>query len=455
MSRMKTFPVPGRLAIALLASMVPGLVCAQEETADDPPVEQVSRAGEATELDRISVTGSRIARANVEGPAPVVVITADDIQRQGFTTVWESLGTLNQFTGDAQNETDVTGQSPNGQFINLRGLGPGYQLILLNGRRIAEYPQPYGGQSSAVSTGSIPAAAVERIEVMSGGASAIYGSDAVAGVINIITRTDYEGDTFRLRAGTTSRGGGDTGMFQWTGGRTGDRWNLLYALERLDREDIVAHQRDLDYWAAPQYRVDNPRPTTSISGVGYWATADTGTYYWLGADGNLSTSYEAMLHACNQASPGFVPFWTVAQADAGGPADRCGNYSYYDARTLQNAYGKTSGYLSGTFDFTDSLQGYAQILFNKSKDKSSSQTHYFMGGDVFVHHSQSRDEVMSGTMAVNPHDAGQNYIEFDETAWNLNFGLQGTAFNGRFDWDASVAMSRFEINTARPRFLLG
>lgn len=459
MSSSKTFPLRSRLTTAVLAGLlVPGWALAQtaDASADEETTEtSVARAGEATELDRISVTGSRIARANVEGPAPVVVITTEDIQRQGFTTVWESLGTLNQFTGNAQNETDVTGQSPNGQFINLRGLGPGYQLILLNGRRMAEYPQPYGGQSSAVSTGSIPAAAVERIEVMSGGASAIYGSDAVAGVINIITRTDYDGDTFRLRGGTTTRGGGDTGMFQWVGGRTGDRWNLLYALERLDREDIVAHQRGLDYWAAPQYRVDNPRPTTSISGVGYWATADTATYYWLGADGNLSTSYEAMLHACNRASEGFVPFWTVAQSDAGGLANRCGNYSYYDARTLQNSYGKTSGYLSGSFDFTDSLQGYAQVLFNKSKDKSSSQTHYFMGGDVFVHHSQSRGEAMSGTMAVNPNDAGQNYIDFDETAWNLNFGLQGTAFNGRFDWDASVAMSRFEIKTARPRFLLG
>ena len=100
---------------------------------------------ETKQLDKVTVTGSRIARATTEGPAPVVVITAEEIQKQGFTTVWESLGTLNQFTGNAQNETDVTGQSPNGQFINLRGLGPGYQLILLNGRRMAEYPQRYGG----------------------------------------------------------------------------------------------------------------------------------------------------------------------------------------------------------------------------------------------------------------------------------------------------------------------
>jgi iron complex outermembrane recepter protein len=439
----------GSALSAAVAMALAGNASAQDQEPQAP--QQTQEASTSSTLDRVTVTGSRIARANVEGPAPVVVITSEEIERQGFTTVWESLGTLNQFTGNAQNETDVTGQSPNGQFVNLRGLGPGYQLILLNGRRLAEYPQPYGGQSSAVSTGSIPAAAVERIEVMSGGASAIYGSDAVAGVINIITKTNYEGDTVRLRGGTTTQGGGDTGLFQWVGGRSGDRWNLLYAFERLDREDIVAHQRDLTYWAAPQYRGDNPRPTASISGVGYWATAATSTYYWLGADGELSTSYEAMLHACNRTNPDFVPFHSATSVAV---PNRCGNYNYYDARTLQNGYGKTSGYLSGTFDFTDTMQGYAQVLVNKSRDKSSSQTHYFMGSDVFTHYSQSMGRGMSGTRAVSPHEAGQNYITFDETAWNLNFGLQGTAFNDRFDWDASVAMSRFEIKTARPRFLL-
>src|SRR5690606_29178368 len=120
----------------------------------------------------------------------------------------------------------------------------------------------------------IPAAAVERIEVMSGGASAIYGSDAVAGVINIITKTNYEGDTVRLRGGTTTQGGGDTGMLQYVGGRSGDRWNLLWSFEQLAREGITAVQRGLTYWADPRF--DTPagaKPTWPLTGVGYWATA--------------------------------------------------------------------------------------------------------------------------------------------------------------------------------------
>ena len=104
-------------------------------------------------------------------------------------------------------------------------MGPGYTLVLINGRRMADYPLSYRGSSNAVSTSSIPAGAVERIEVLSGGASAIYGSDAVAGVVNIITKEHYEGDQIRLKAGTTQQGGGDNVTFQWTGGRSGEKWS--------------------------------------------------------------------------------------------------------------------------------------------------------------------------------------------------------------------------------------
>ncbi|MFC7520643.1 TonB-dependent receptor plug domain-containing protein [Xanthomonas populi] len=120
---------PSRIALALLAGLaLPPLAAAQETSSA------------TRDLDTVTVTGSRIARAQVEGPAPVTVITAEDIRKQGFSTVWESLGTLTQFSGSAFNESDQTGSSPNGQYLNLRGLGPGYQLILLNGKRMADYP---------------------------------------------------------------------------------------------------------------------------------------------------------------------------------------------------------------------------------------------------------------------------------------------------------------------------
>src|SRR3546814_626173 len=168
---------------------------------------------------------------------------AEDLEQPGFSTVYDALNTLTQFTGSIQNELTQNGFTPNASFLNLRGLGPGYQLILINGRRAADYPLPYNSQSNAVNLNAIPAAAIERIEILSGGASAIYGSDAVAGVVNIIMKSNYEGDLITLRGGTTTRGGGDTGRAQWVGGKAGSNWSLTYAFEYLAREEIYASQR--------------------------------------------------------------------------------------------------------------------------------------------------------------------------------------------------------------------
>src|SRR3546814_5440205 len=117
-----------------------------------------------------------------------------DLEREGHVTVFDALETLTQNSTDVQGEMFAGGFTPNASGINLRGIGPGYTLFLLNGRRMAEYPQPYNSQSNFVNVAAIPSAMVERIEILSGGASAIYGSDAVAGVVNVVLRENIEGD---------------------------------------------------------------------------------------------------------------------------------------------------------------------------------------------------------------------------------------------------------------------
>lgn len=232
------------LASAILATLAFGIspaVLAQDAQEEDAS----TTAQPATTLDKVTVTGSRIKRVDIEGPTPVTVVTAEDIQAQGFNTVYEALNTLTQNDiGRLQNELTAGSFTQGAQFVSLRGLSPSYQLVLINGRRVADYPHPYNGQSNAINVGSIPAAAVERIEVLTGGASAIYGSDAVAGVINIILKTNYEGDLVTLRGGTTTEGGGDSGRVQWVGGKTGERWGVNYAFEYLHRDTIWASQRD-------------------------------------------------------------------------------------------------------------------------------------------------------------------------------------------------------------------
>src|SRR5690606_4677089 len=114
-----------------------------------PPQPQPEPEPPVSELDTVQVTGSRIARVQVEGPAPITVITAEDIQAGGFTSVPDVMQSLTQNGGQTQSQQSAGGAdfSPGAQQVDLRALGPNHTLVLVNGRRIADFPLPFGGRS--------------------------------------------------------------------------------------------------------------------------------------------------------------------------------------------------------------------------------------------------------------------------------------------------------------------
>ncbi|MDA4141241.1 TonB-dependent receptor, partial [Xanthomonas hortorum pv. vitians] len=219
-----------RLALSISLSLALS-TAAQSATAQQSEPDQ-PRA--TSTLDAVSVTGSRIKRAQVEGAQPVVTISAQQIQQEGFATVYDVLNSMNQ-QGSVEADTQWGSHTPNASPINLRDLGPGRTLLLVNGHRVADYPLPYGGESNFSNYSNIPSAAVERIEILTGGASAIYGSDAVAGVVNVILKRDYQGDQVRLRGGTATEGGRDSEA-------------RLYApLSSSEYDDLVAKSHNSAY----------------------------------------------------------------------------------------------------------------------------------------------------------------------------------------------------------------
>ncbi|AAW77540.1 Outer membrane cobalamin receptor protein [Xanthomonas oryzae pv. oryzae KACC 10331] len=229
-------------------------------------------AQQTTDLGEVVVTGSRIKRAQVEGAQPVVTISAQQIQQEGFATVYGVLNSMNQ-QGSVEADTQWGSHTPNAWPINLRDLGPGRTLQLVNGHRVAHYPLPYGGESNFSNYSNIPSAAVERMDMLTGGSSAIYGSDAVAGVINVILKCDYQGDHVRLRGGTATEGGRDSFDVSWAGGRTGENWSLTYALQATKRDSLSGRDRprmddahDMSYsnWTG-QNRLYGFNPFTGMS----------------------------------------------------------------------------------------------------------------------------------------------------------------------------------------------
>lgn len=195
---------------------------------------------------RVAVTGSRIRDGAM--PSPIITIDAGQIAEEGFTDLGEVIRSIPQSFAGGQNPGvlmgNVTGgglQNQNvtgGSGLNLRGLGPDASLTLLNGRRMS-----YGGFVQAVDISAIPVEAVERIEIIADGASAIYGSDAVGGVGNVILRHDFEGVALGARYGAASDGGLMTREYSGTVGATWESGSLIATYKDASTDPIYARQR--------------------------------------------------------------------------------------------------------------------------------------------------------------------------------------------------------------------
>ncbi|KKO45631.1 hypothetical protein WG68_09625 [Arsukibacterium ikkense] len=216
------------LAIALLCS-ASGAVALEE-----------TQQGSATTVERIAITGSRLKQVDMEGASPVTVIDAQSIIAAGFNNVGDALRASNfnsfgSWGGGANNSW--ASQST----VSMKGSGSERTLVLLDGQRMAKSPVMDGGSANL---NTLPMAAVERIEVLSDGASAIYGTDAMAGVINIILKKDYNGSQLNVRRETTSRsGGGDSYDFSMTTGFSDNNSNFIMTWEHKQRDAINMRSR--------------------------------------------------------------------------------------------------------------------------------------------------------------------------------------------------------------------
>lgn len=441
-------PLRRPLVLALAAVLAgPAIALAQSNNTSESSNEQQS--AEQT-LDRVTVVGSRIKRSEVEGPAPVTVISRVDIDREGFQTVGDMLQTLSQntassFTGDL----GVTGFTPNAQVVNLRNLGPGYTLTLINGRRPAQYPQPYNRDNNVVNVASIPTAMVERIEVLTGGASAIYGSDAIAGVVNIVLREQYEGSMVRLTTGTTADGGGDNVSLEYVGGKTSDRWSTIWGYQYSSREPVFATQRDF---------LSNLRngPHGAIANPGLSLIAIRGQ-----ASANGPANHNA--YYPGQAACDALGFTTVTTAARG---QYCGSYDTNATRSISNKRDMHAVYSYSTFDVSDTTQLWAAANYYTSEAISSSGTEFWgtsgdrfnqtsSGGTSAFYYDSNLGDILQLQRVFTAAELGGNEAAstmYDEYTYDIALGIRGS-FNDRFDWEASASYGFYDYEADRPRLL--
>ncbi len=395
----------------------------------------VAQAQEAAAPAAVVITGSRIPRASLEGPSAVTVITGEDITKQGFKNVFDALTNQSQNSGFVQGADYGNTFTPSANAISLRGLGPNHTLVLLNGRRLADFPIAYEGTVNFTNLANIPSSVVERIEILSGGASAVYGSDAIAGVVNIVLKKQANGYDINLKAGTTTRGGGGDKRLQFTGGQSFDKLNTLFSVELLERDPLWSADRD---FMASKTGV---APTSVLARK----NVSTGKYIDLGDTcssvgdlfGGSTVKYTAKAGSyC--ASPKVGPtYWTVQTRNSS-----------------QNLFG------SANYELSDSTTLFAEALYGNNRSSNNTRgpswTSRSATDSYFWNQNTSRYEAWS--RYISPEEMGgvERYNRrWDDQAASLSLGVRGQIPNTSWNYEAGYTASQYKSQNHTQRALAG
>lgn len=366
---------------------------------------------QAQTTERIEVTGSRIKRAEAEGALPVTVISREQLESSGAVTVAEFIRN-STFTsvGSFRPQSGSSAQAFAG--VNLRGLGEARTLVLVDGRRVAKAPNV----GDSVDMNSIPMAAVERIEILTDGASAIYGSDAIGGVVNVILRKDFEG--LYLKAGMTSPSvkGGDREEYTAIMGFTSDKGRIIAGASKSSRDIIFV--RDYPWGYTPgastfsntlNEAIDPVTPGAFIANAGTCDFPDKGFY----TDGNGRCRYDFNLVAADEAATSSESLFTRGEIRLGTDWN-----AYMNASVTRN---KSFGRYAPVPD---------NILITPGSVFDQQHLNRGEGGDAyFLRHRFAA--------------AGNRDTSTDGNLYDIGLGVQGTV--GNFDLDFGVRRTESKL----------
>ncbi len=307
----------------------------------------------AQTVERVEITGSAIKRIDAETALPVQVLTREEIERTGAANVEQLLQTVSAMASSGANMSSTASGATTGGIssVSLRGLTSLRTLVLVNGRRLAPYGIGFTNDSVSVDVNSIPVAAIERVEVLKDGASALYGSDAIAGVVNFILRKDYRGAEIGLSAGTSTQGGGGVRRASgaWGAGDLAtDGWQLM-ALASYQKEDAL-FGRDRPF-ASVGYNVDALNDTSS---------GNTFPANIAAADGSFGAVNPTRASGC-VAPYSFVDPLLSPNACRFDPAQMV---------TLLPATERTSLFAAGRVRLGADLEGYAELSYNRNSART-------------------------------------------------------------------------------------
>ena len=395
-------------------------------------------------LQVIKVTGSLIRSVDIEQAQPVVTITSSDIQRQGFATVGQFLQNLTAAsTPDvSKSEPFEGGPDVGGSSIDLRGLGASRTLVLIDGKRMGT---SYMGMANL---DTIPVSIIDHIDVLADGASAVYGSDAIGGVVNIITKKDFNGaqiDTYEGKY--MPHGDGSQGQYGVTFGKSSSRGSILFSAQYQNQDAIDANRRPYSAYPLTDKFPLNGLSSTGANGEYY---NPDGTISVLNAGGDPRNINDYHL----QVQPTYASNGRVTNAGD--------TYNYSNQMSLQSATNMKNLFLQGQYNLSDNLSANFSAAFNQDRNTSE------LGGFplstsslVSLAQPQYNNLMLSAQSYYNPTNADgqtptdlafQRYVQ-ELPRLNINksenfrfsTGLEGYFNLGehQFSWDAYYYDTRY------------
>jgi iron complex outermembrane recepter protein len=410
------------------------------------------------DVSALVITGSRIKRNEFNSSAPIQVITSEQSSLEGLVDTAEILQQSSIASGSFQVNNQLTGfvtdGGPGANTISLRGLGATRTLVLLNGKRVG--PSGTRGTVGPVDLNVIPNSIVERYEILKDGASSIYGSDAVAGVINIITKTNLDGIELNAYANMPLDGGGEQYRLAAAWGMTFDRGYINASLNYQDSKVLRRSDRDYTNCAADYLfdassgtkggRIDFPNTdptqgasdqykcyglfsriirTSSSSAFGDLMYKDPGVTYATSAQGNNAPTGVAGYDLARQGRTGFLATFPYGHYEA----------PEYGRASVLSPVTNTSLYVSGGFDILPTMEAYGEFLYAR---RDSEQ----YGARQFFPSVSGSNAAIPGTFKTNFNPGGAALLPIiplksdrsqEVNYWRAVAGLRGDI--GRFSWD--------------------
>lgn len=406
----------------------------------------------ATQIEGVVVTGSRV-RADASGfeaPTPVTVLSAETLAARAATNIADALNTMPQFAGSATPSSGlnaVPGTSSRGNLLNLRGLGFRRVLVMVNGARVPP-TQATGG----VDLNILPEALVERVDIVTGGASAAYGSDAVSGVVNYVLKQDFTGFKSTVQAGTSRYGDNESYKVSLTGGTE-------LADGRLHL--IASYTHDLNE-GMERDRLDK-RFADGVASLGLGGAGTAANPFYTAYNTRYRTIAPGGLIVSGPlAGNRFLPDGTLTPFDEGIPISGTlsigGDGGYYCCISPVTHIENDTAYLYGSFDITPDLKLFASAMGGASKIEATTQPPVnFAAGpglmtifadNAFLDpsvHAALGDEPSFGMSRISP-DWWQNETNTNADYVTARIGLEGR-FANNWDWDVGYAYGKSSLRS--------